>query len=331
MIHIDRDSLDFSFPAVHEDAELSVHFQRTLRIPDDDRVHHLPPGLGAFPLRQVDDFARGVPPRWLEHGGVMLPMYQSEAMWIFYGAHYPFAVKIAAGKINAITGEPWAEGLHRDPQDYMVLPEQPWLDGFAVRKGEIRQFVAMPLGDGYTAEEQLTGEAEHGGLQILVYPMKREAYEKLRRKRERDHLSSFSRSLVMGASLKEMGLAPGGRMKQQIFQDRHAFDVWDLRHSARCFVHIVNSRSWMEITGERPPTMPPTAKQYTDAGLPWFDYYAADAKALEGAERLKGLKSVAKIGAEKGEPLSGNEAVDAERVIRIRAGLGRDEVREGRF
>ncbi len=28
----------------------------------------------------------------------------------------------------------------------------------------IRQFVAMPLGEGYTAEEQLTGEAQHGGL-----------------------------------------------------------------------------------------------------------------------------------------------------------------------
>jgi hypothetical protein len=30
----------------------------------------------------------------------------------------------------------------------------------------------MPLGYGYTAEEQLTGMAEHGGLQIVVYPQK---------------------------------------------------------------------------------------------------------------------------------------------------------------
>ena len=61
----------------------------------------------------------------------------------------------------------------RHPQDYMVVPGQPWLDGFCVEKGLIRQFVAMPLGEGYTPEEQLTGEAEHGGLQIAVYPMKR--------------------------------------------------------------------------------------------------------------------------------------------------------------
>ena len=58
-----------------------------------------------------------------------------------------------------------------------MVPGQPWLDGFCVEKGLIRQFVAMPLGEGFTAEEQLTGEAEHGGLQIAVYPMKRSIYE----------------------------------------------------------------------------------------------------------------------------------------------------------
>ena len=35
---------------------MTLEFQRTLRIPDDDRTHHLPPGLGAFALRHVDDF-----------------------------------------------------------------------------------------------------------------------------------------------------------------------------------------------------------------------------------------------------------------------------------
>ena len=86
---------------------LRVEFQRTLRIPDDDRLYPLPPGLGAFPLRHVDDFADRIPSSWRARGGVMLPMYQSEALWIsFVGADYPMAVKIAAGKINAVSGEP---------------------------------------------------------------------------------------------------------------------------------------------------------------------------------------------------------------------------------
>src|SRR3954468_3823170 len=85
-------------------------------------------------------------------------------------------MKVASGKINAVTGESWTAELQQKPQNYLVLPEQPWLDGFAVRKGIIRQFVAMPLGAGYSVEEQVTGSADVGGLQLQLFPMKAEAY-----------------------------------------------------------------------------------------------------------------------------------------------------------
>ena len=122
MVELIGDTLVFSFPDVHPRARLTVTFQRTLRIPDNGKTYPLPPGLGAFPLKHVDDFAREVPPDWAAHGGVMLPMYQSEALWLRFksdwiagnGTEYPFAVKIAAGKINAVTGQPWSNGLHTD-------------------------------------------------------------------------------------------------------------------------------------------------------------------------------------------------------------------------
>ncbi|MEW7984669.1 MAG: hypothetical protein AB2805_01025 [Candidatus Thiodiazotropha sp.] len=124
----------------------------------------------------MDDFADNLPDTWRTHGGVFIPMYQSETLWINFSGDYPCAVKIAAGKINAVSGEPWSNGLSADPQDYAVIPEQPWLDGFNVSEDFIRQFIAMPLGEGFTAEEQITGKAEHGGLQIIVYPMKYDVY-----------------------------------------------------------------------------------------------------------------------------------------------------------
>lgn len=113
MIELKKDRLEFSFPDVHPKAKLTIEFQRTLRIPDDDRTYPLPPGLGQFPLRHVDDHANNVPPEWLQRGGVMLPMYQSEAMWLNFDsatinehwASYPFAIKIATGKQCAISGE----------------------------------------------------------------------------------------------------------------------------------------------------------------------------------------------------------------------------------
>ena len=107
MIELQNDELVFRFPEVHEDAALTISFQRTLRIPDDNRDYPLPPGLGDFPLTHVDDHADRVPETWVKHGGVLLPMHQAEAMWISFHAEYPMAVKVAAGMVNALTGKQW--------------------------------------------------------------------------------------------------------------------------------------------------------------------------------------------------------------------------------
>ena len=337
MIELKDDALEFSFPEVHPEARLRVEFQRTLRIPDDEKTHALPPGLGRFPLRHVDDAGERVPAAWLRRGGVMLPMYQSEAMWLNFTARsdYPFALKVAAGKVNAATGEDWEDGLHRGPQDYLLVPGQPWLDGYAVEKGVIRQFVAMPLGEGYTAEEQIHGTAEFGGVQLLACPMKREVYErKVARARPSASLDLASVRICEApaeVARPDMGLAPGGRMRQEIYEDEFELEDWDQRHRSRCFVHLTNSLVWRAITGQAPPTTPPTAKEYTDAGLPWFDYYAADRKALEGSGKLAELESVLEKAAREGRVgLPENEAVEGERVVRIRE-RERAGVRDGRW
>ena len=345
MIELKQDRLVVSFPEVHPNARLTIEFQRTLRIPDDDRTYPLPPGLGCFPLRHVDDFATDVPRDWIDHGGVFLPMYQSEALWLnFNGSFvpdravaYPMAVKIAAGKINAVTGDSWTDGLHRPPQDYVVIPGQPWLDGYCVTKGVIRQFVAQPLGAGYTAEEQITGRAEHGGIQIVAYPMRRDVFER-RFPRRPPALARVGVASVEAVevryrkvAMEEMGLAPGGRMRQEIYDD--PFDQADWAHDtqSRCFVHLANSMVWRSITGDDPPTTPPTAREYTKAGLPWFDYYS-DAKALQGGKRLKGLQSVAQLAKQKGGvPLPENQPVDPGNVVELRRGLRKGQVREGQF
>lgn len=336
MIELKGDRLTFHFPEVHDSAVLSVEFQRTLRIPDDDRTYPLPPGLGRFPVRHVDDFPARVPPRWTEHGGVMLPMYQSEAMWVnFVGSHYhsyPFAVKIAAGKINAVTGDDWNRGLRRNPQDYVVTSRQPWIDGYCVGKGVIKQFVAMPLGSGYSAEEQITGEADVGGLQLIAHPLKAEAFGRLEQPRVMRRQLFASAKLSTLSLCDNMGLAPGGRMRQEIYSDDFDFDDWDLEHSSRCFVHIANSLVWSDITGRKPPTTPPTAREYTNAGLPWFDYYAPGEEAVGGSGLLDGLKSVVEMGKAKGEvPLPENQSVAVQNVVELRKGLKKGEVREGQF
>ena len=323
MITLETDRLTFRFPEVHPDAACSIDFQRTLRIPDDGSDYPLPPGLGSFPLRHVDDYADRLPAAWQRRGGVLLPMHQAEAMWLSFDcdSDYPFAIKVATGKICAVTGDAWAERLNRDPQDYLVVPDQPWLDGYCVAKGVIRQFVAMPLGAGYTVEEQLTGAAEHGGLQIIAFPMKRERYEQMQRGigTELRGKNATTTWLTLRRRQSAMGLAPGGRMRQEIYDDPYGLDAWDQRHASRCFVSIVNSRQWQAITGERSPNRPPTAAHYAEAGLPWFDYYR-DLEPVEATDTLKDISGVAALGANKGDtPLPDNEPISAGNIIPLGA------------
>ena len=315
---------------------LTIDFQRTLRIPDDGSVYPLPPGLGNFPICRVDDYATTVPKSWLERGGIFIPMYQREALWLNFTAaeHLPCAVKIAAGKINAVSGQPWDIELSPDgpsadsitdfatdegedlPEecDYIVVPEQPWLDGFNVGQGAVRQFVAMPLGLGYTAEGQLTGKENHGGLQIAVYGPTPALLKEL------SELEIVKMDYQMAFS-PEMGLAAGGQMKQKIYPDPHGYEYWDQDNSVCTYVHIINSMAYREITGQEPPSTPISAATYGKYGLPWFALYDEDRREIAAADKLKQIKSVAEMDQQKfGQSLQDDETVEVKSVVKLKAG-----------
>lgn len=280
---------------------LAVSFQRTLRIPDDGKVYPLPPGLGQFPVSRVDDYADRVPATWREHGGVFIPMYQREALWLHFACNWwrACAVKVAVGKVNAISGEPWDDKLRADPQDYLVCPTQPWLDGIKAGEGFIRQFVAMPLGMGYTVEGQVTGKEEFGGIQLMVFDPKPGRFP--------DEPPSTPRLLfrmeavsTLNACVSEMGLGAGGRMEQKIYPDEHGIDTWDQETYGQVYVHIVNSMAYREITGKEPPSTPVTARTYTEYGFPWFRLYDEQLGDLQPSEVLANVKSTSEIDKEKG-------------------------------
>ena len=286
---------------------LFLNFQRTLRIPDDGKTYPLPPGLGTFPVCKVEDYKDRVPETWAEHGGVFIPMYQREALWISFLPRYwkPNAVKIAVGKVNAVSGKPWEETLHPDEKDYLVCPPQPWLDGINAGEEYIRQFVAMPLGMGYTVEAQVTGEEKFGGIQIIVYEPKPGRFpdqppEPDVAYRKSDAALYAAAPAFARSAGAEMGLAAGGKMRQKIYPDPHGIDTWDPENYGRIYVHIANSMTYREITGQEPPPTPVSAKTYAQYGLPWFDLYDDTLRDISAPDVLKKVKSVKEKDEEKG-------------------------------
>jgi hypothetical protein len=215
---------------------VTISFERTLRVPDNQVVNNLPPSLGQFPLFSVADYKNRMPAEMAAKGGIFLPMYQREglssfpnlfpllflevltqllAMWIKFSAKEPFALKIYVGGVNAISGVPIKEKPEamlkrlqlsdKVKQDYVVLPDQPWLDGIASDDGRIRQFVAMPKGSGYSVEAQVTGEEKIDGMQFELTPIKRGCPASLKVKVfEAPYNSSSSKEKVLNLQEKRL-------------------------------------------------------------------------------------------------------------------------------
>lgn len=276
-----------------------VEFQRTLRIPDDGNEYPLPPGLGSFPIFRVEDYKDTVPKRWLEKGGFFIPMYQREALWMSFETpyHRACAVKIGIGELDAISGKRLHGRLNKSRQNYVVTPDQPWLDGINSGKGFIRQFVAMPLGMGYTVEGQLTGKEKHGGIQIQVFEPKPGLFPENNR-HELRHMKSEMMMECCEAS--SMGLGAGGKMKQDIYPDPHGVETWDTENFGKAYIHIVNSMDFREITGLEPPATPISARDYSSYGLPWFDLYDEGKGDLKPADPFKKVKTIKEVDEKNG-------------------------------
>jgi hypothetical protein len=294
---------------------VKVSFQRTLRIPETG-LHPLPPGLGLFPLRRVEDYPDTAPAEWLTRGGVMLPIYQREAMWLSFRSSEPAALQVGVGKVCAVSGLPWIERLVKDPQNYVPLPRQPWLDGINAGDGFIRQFVAVPLGSGATVEGQVTGQETHGGVQLRAVSLTERALAAWRAAQvhARHRVGSSGGISPAPALSAAMGLGAGGRMVQEVYADNRPLADYEEDGSRRVFVHLCSAAQWTAITGEVAPPSPVDRDAYVSAGLPWFDYYDADARDLAAPQTLAKVKTV---GEKLGKKEDSFAPVDPKTVIHL--------------
>jgi hypothetical protein len=73
-------------------------------------------------------------------------------MSIYFKAKHPFAILVYVGGVNAISGAPkeetrfdtYARICELPYQDYLVVPQQKWLDGVAISPGLVCQPIAVP-------------------------------------------------------------------------------------------------------------------------------------------------------------------------------------------
>jgi Holliday junction DNA helicase RuvB subunit len=399
-----------------------LSFNRTLRIPEDEREYPLPAGFGRLPILRVEDYAKRVPEQWLEQGGFIIPLYQREALFLeFTGVQWrPTIGKVSVGRVNAISGKEHDLKIRSHRQDYVVIPDQRWLDGINSGSGSVSQFVAMPLGKGYTIEAQITDEEKFGGFQLAIFdprtgrfpeqdPKEQEAALAARKQRalraaqqeflndlpsgttrvvravEEQHYQDAAAALGMNAddvlrtiegarlhledvlgpngfegiipdahlqtrkdisramfqpkerrfmpeegslapharrsaAVTEMGIARGGKIKQQIMEDTYGAESWDEAAFREVVIHIVNSEVYQHITGREAPPSPITDEQYRSCKIPWYSDYKEKAPSLSPVAVFKRVLSIGQVdknrGIAKEEPP--RREIQPEEILRIR-------------
>jgi len=114
-------------------------------------------------------------------------------------------------------------------------------------------------------------------------------------------------------------------MRQEVYADDRPLADYDQGGAQRVFVHLCSAAQWTAITGEVPPTTPVDRDAYVSAGLPWFDYYDADAQDLEGSEILAKVETVGEKLGDEEDPFV---VVDPNTVITL-GGVSSDSVSDG--
>lgn len=284
---------------------LSINFHRTIRVADGRTPANLPPSLGEARLTPVSQYRQQCPEAW-EDGAYFIPLHDTEALWISLSSSSPVAALIGAGGVNVLTGEKL--GLTLEASNYMVVPPQPWIDGFKSTDGNVYQFVATPYkgGEGLSVGEQILGaESKSGGIGIAVFEPKGPLIPKSRPYTGKtagaygdllgEEFAMKSVGVVSGMSLSadcagfdEMGVGKGGLIKQKIYADPHGLEAWKEEPVAITAFYLVNAQAYKEITGIEIPA----ARGQEGYDGPWFGQ-ADDAEPdVPGAAAFTGLKTV---------------------------------------
>lgn len=138
---------------IHNDFQITVH--KTQLVEVNDKVHKLPPDLGTVKGYKVADYF--CPPTWSKDG-YFITLEENQAIYFDFQDNEQCACLPFIQKVNPITLEQIniEKGLSKEHmQNYLVCPDQKWLDGYCNESGVVYQFLITKEGLGFAVSENV--------------------------------------------------------------------------------------------------------------------------------------------------------------------------------
>ena len=228
--------------------EISLSFQRAGFLTLEGSRHSL--NFGALSARLVRDYAGSFSESWSTREAVFIPLLADERIWLGFSTRQrSYAIQIAVGEVNAVSGQSWIPGLTASPQNYLVSPPQLHWDG--IRRGQD----LLP----FDSQSLNSDERPAGAWVLLVYAPLGDALGPAQ-------VSEFDHD--PGKLYDTFRQSDRNHAENHPLQDPFGVDTWSREPLCTVFIVPVTAPRYEEITGVKVPPTRKACEVYTGYRLP---------------------------------------------------------------
>ena len=283
-------SIVTSFPDLHPEANLEIGFQLNLRRDVNDLNDNHLPGFGWLPVAYVGDYYKDVPIE-CSPDDMILPLYQSEAMSIYFNSNfikehnngYPFAIKIDFENFNAINGRKVTNSLNDNPKNYITNLEQSVFESY-IEENNFHQFIAPPLGLITSENSFFQKNINNYSIYIQIVPLKQELFNvnfpvlnNVSENNTENEICAIEEiiPLIVQDEQDSEELVYGVN-DENIKEDENDYvsSDWDNKLSKKLTIHVINTHFWQNYLADKLiPREPIKYKHYKYFDISWLEQY----------------------------------------------------------
>ncbi|HSW45655.1 MAG TPA: hypothetical protein VLM89_08795 [Phycisphaerae bacterium] len=209
--------------------------------------------VGVLPLYRAEECTGDVPGSWRRPGTWFVPILSRAAVWVEFMVHPPMAsaVKLGLDSLNLLTWTHWRNQLVGDPQDYMVLSDQPEVSPPNGMPETMTPWLIVGFDRPGSADHRERKRLELAHLRVRAFQSRPDTYSKRCARWSGKGVVDTAKGECGGASTPLLIKSDHSPMRPPA--DPYGITTWDPSTGCAADIYLVGCLDFRRITGEEPP------------------------------------------------------------------------------